>query len=87
MEMEGRQSSGTVGQALPPVLVVTTEDWNPSLLPKQEEWLGPCCPKTVCPPFSPSGSICKLHTSILHEKWGKNSVYYHLVSHQTGDRI
>ena len=57
-----------MGLALPPVSAVTREDSNLSLLPKQAEGLGPCCPKTVCPSNAPSGSFQKLHISILHEK-------------------
>jgi len=45
-KIKGRQSKGTIGQALQPVLAVTSEDLNPSLLPKQAEGLGLWCPKT-----------------------------------------
>ena len=57
-----------MGQALPPVSAVTNGSNPLSLLPKQAEGLGPCCPKTVCPSNSPSGSFQKLHIPILHEK-------------------
>ena len=57
-----------MGQALLPVQAVTNGSNPLSLLPKQAEGLGPCCPKTVCPSNSPSGSFQKLHIPILHEK-------------------
>ena len=40
-KIEGSQSFGTLGQALLPILAVTREDSNPSLLPKQAYRLGP----------------------------------------------
>ena len=46
-----------MSQALLPVLVVTREDSNPSLLPKQVGGLGLWCPITVCLPFLPIGSV------------------------------
>ena len=67
-DLKGRQFKGTIGQALPPVSAVTNGSNPLSLLPKQAEGLGPCCPKTVCPSNSPSGSFQKLHIPILHEK-------------------
>ena len=53
-KIEGSQSQGILGQALSPLLAVTKEDSNPSLLLKQEGWLGPVytvCSKTDCPLF------------------------------------
>ena len=57
-----------MSQALSPVSAVNREDSNHFLLPKQVGGLGPCCPKTVCPSNSPSGSFQKLHIPILYEK-------------------
>ena len=64
-----------MGQALPPVSVVTIGSNPFSLLPKQVEGLDPWCPKTVCPPFLPSGLIQRFWIMILHEKCRK-TVYY-----------
>ena len=56
-KLEGSQSKGTMGQALLPVSAVTTEDSNPSLLPKQAERLGPRCLKRGCPLIAVMGSF------------------------------
>ena len=52
-------------QAFPPISAVRKGFREPartySLLLKREGGLGLQCPKTVCPPFKPSGSFWKLH--------------------------
>jgi len=50
-KIKGCQSWGTLGQDLFSALAVTTEDSNPSLLPKQAEEFCSGCPKTGCPQF------------------------------------
>ena len=67
-KIDGSLSQNTLDQALPPILAVTREDSNPSLLPKQVGGLGPGCPKTGCPLFLALLSIQELHGQNQHEK-------------------
>ena len=52
-------------EALPPISAVIKDScelaWTYWLLLKWEDGLGQGCPKTVCPPFKPSGLFWKLH--------------------------
>ena len=54
-----------MGQAIPPISAVINRfelaRGSLLLLPKWEGGLGPRCPKSVCPPFKPSGLFWKLH--------------------------
>ena len=54
-------SYGTLGQALPPVSAVMKSAHPLSLSQKQEERLGPGCPKTGCPLILALLSFQQLH--------------------------
>ena len=56
-QLEGNQSYGTLGQALPPVSAVTKGSNPLSLLPKQAGGLGQGCSRTGCPLIAAMGSF------------------------------